>query len=70
MPHGRILAGGIWELRPSSDRLLFAAYLKNSFIILHHFTKAEVNNDKMLALAIAKAISNLYDYQKREGYNE
>lgn len=33
------LDGDIWELRPLRDRVLFAAWFKDRFVILHHFTK-------------------------------
>lgn len=33
------LEGDIWELRPFSDRILFAAWIDGSFVLLHHFQK-------------------------------
>ena len=29
----------IWELRPTSDRILFVAWVNNSFVLLHSFQK-------------------------------
>ncbi len=29
----------IWELRPTSDRILFAAWINDSFVLLHSFPK-------------------------------
>lgn len=29
----------IWELRPASDRILFVAWIDNSFVLLHSFPK-------------------------------
>ena len=33
------LDGEIWELRPLRDRIFFAAWIDNAFVILHHFIK-------------------------------
>ena len=33
------IEGEIWELRPVPDRILFAAWIENSFVLLHHFRK-------------------------------
>ena len=33
------LEGDIWELRPLRDRILFAAWVGDSFVLLHHFVK-------------------------------
>ena len=33
------LKNGIWELRPLKNRILFAAWIDNSFVLLHHFVK-------------------------------
>jgi phage-related protein len=38
-PYVKHLDGEIWELRPLRDRILFAAWDGNSFILLHHFMK-------------------------------
>ena len=39
MPYMRHLEGGIWELRPIRDRILFAAWDGQRFVLLHHFVK-------------------------------
>jgi phage-related protein len=31
------LDGEIWELRPIRDRILFAAYMQDAFVLLHYF---------------------------------
>ncbi|MCL2081269.1 MAG: type II toxin-antitoxin system RelE/ParE family toxin [Oscillospiraceae bacterium] len=36
-PYGTSLRN--WELRPYSDRILFAALLGDGFVLLHHFVK-------------------------------
>ena len=38
-PYIKHLDGEIWELRPIRDRILFAAYTGNKFVLLHHFMK-------------------------------
>ena len=38
-PYVKHLDGEIWELRPLSDRILFVAWYKGSFVLLHHFVK-------------------------------
>ena len=38
-PYMKSLDGEIWELRPYSDRILFAALLGDGFVLLHHFVK-------------------------------
>lgn len=38
-PVTKHLDGEIWELRPLKNRLLYAYYKDNKFILLHHFTK-------------------------------
>ncbi len=38
-PFVKHLDGEIWELRPLRDRILFAAWIGNSFVLLHHFMK-------------------------------
>ncbi len=38
-PYIKHLDGDIWELRPIRDRILFAAWVDGSFILLHQFMK-------------------------------
>ena len=56
------LDGEIWELRPIRDRILFAAWDGQSFILLHHFMK---KTQKTPATEIRKAKQNLADYRER-----
>jgi phage-related protein len=62
-PYAKHLDGEIWELRPIRNRLLFAAWDGNSFIILHHFLKTK---QKTPQREIDQAKRNLADYQDRE----
>jgi len=38
-PYIKHIKGGIWELRPIRNRILFAGWDGNKFILLHHFIK-------------------------------
>lgn len=38
-PYIKHLDNEIWELRPIRDRILFAAYLDDGFVLLHSFVK-------------------------------
>lgn len=52
----------IWELRPLRDRILFASYSNNKFILLSVFMKQTQKTPK---LEILKARRLLEDYKKR-----
>ena len=38
-PYVKHLEGEIWEIRPIRDRILFAAWVNGSFVLLHCFMK-------------------------------
>lgn len=59
------LDGEIWELRPLDDRILFAAWYQNSFVLLHQFRK---KTQKTPRREIEKAKRELEDI-KRRGIN-
>lgn len=63
-PVTKHLEGEIWELRPLKNRILYAYYKDNTFIILHHFVK---KTRKAPAKEIKHAIRNLRDYRERNG---
>lgn len=52
----------LWELRPLRDRILFASYSNNKFILLSVFMK---QTQKTPNLEILKARRLLEDYKKR-----
>lgn len=56
--------GEIWELRPLNNRILYAYYEDNKFILLHHFIKTTRKTPKR---ELEQAIRNLKDYQERNG---
>ena len=64
-PYVKHLDGEIWELRPLRDRVLFAAWEGNGFILLHHFMKTTQKTPRQ---EIEQAKRNLTDY--RERHNE
>lgn len=61
-PYIKHLDGDIWELRPLRDRILFAYYDNNRFIILTQFMKQTQKTPKK---EIQKAKRYLKDYKKR-----
>ena len=61
-PYIKHINGNIWELRPMRDRVLFAAWDGNSFIILHHFVK---KTQKTPRREIDQAKRNLTDHIER-----
>ena len=54
----------IWELRPLRDRILFASWCNNKFILLNIFMK---QTQKAPKSEIEKAKRLLEDYKKRSG---
>ena len=62
-PVTKHLDGDIWELRPLSNRILFAIYDKDSYILLHHFVK---KTNKTPKKEIDKAYRELYDFKRRD----
>ena len=66
-PYVKHLDGEIWELRPLRDRILFAAWDGNNFILLHHFMK---QTQKTPSKEIKQAKRNLSDYRERSNDNE
>lgn len=66
-PYVKHLEGEIWELRPLRDRILFAAWTGESFVLLHCFMKQTQKTPKR---EIEQAKRNLYDYEERSGRDE
>jgi len=66
-PYIKHLFDEIWELRPIKDRILFAAWDGESFIILHHFVK---KTQKTPSREIEQAKRNLADIKERGLDNE
>lgn len=63
-PVTKYLAGEIWELRPLANRILYAYFKDNKFILLHHFIK---KSQKTPRKEIEQAKRNLESYIERYG---
>ena len=63
-PVTKHLDGDIWELRPLDNRILYAYYKDNTFVLLHHFIKT---TNKTPPSEIEQAKRNLQDYIERKG---
>jgi len=61
-PITKHLEGEIWELRPLNNRILYAYYKDNTFIMLHQFVK---KTQKTPPKEIEQAKRNLKDYIER-----
>ena len=66
-PYIKHIDNDIWELRPIRDRILFAYYDNNRFILLSVFMK---QSQKTPQREIEKAKRLLKDYKERVEYNE
>jgi len=63
-PYIKKLDGDIWELRPLQDRILFAAWVGKSFLLISHFVK---KTQKTPRGEIEKAKRLLDEYRERSG---
>ena len=61
-PYIKHLEGDIWELRPLRDRILFAAWNGNGFVLLHAFMK---QTQKTPRREIEMAKKKFTEYQER-----
>lgn len=66
-PYIKKLDKEIWELRPLRDRILFASWCNNKFVLLSVFMK---QTQKTPRSEIEKAKRLLKDYKKRSGQDE
>jgi len=66
-PYVKHLQDDIWELRPLRDRVLFAYWKDNTFILLTLFMK---DTKKTPPREIERAKITLQDFIKRSGGNE
>ena len=62
-PYVKHIEGEIWELRPLRDRIFFAAWIENSFVILHYFVK---KTQKTPHREIEQAKRELKEFRERE----
>jgi phage-related protein len=61
-PYVKHLDGEIWELRPIRNRIFFAVYMDDSFVLLHHFIK---KTQKTPSKEIERAKRELEDFRER-----
>ena len=61
-PVTKHLEGEIWELRPLKNRILYAYYKENKFVILHYFIK---KTNKTPKREIERAKNNLKYFIER-----
>lgn len=61
-PYIKHLDAEIWELMPLRNRILFVAWLDESFVLLHHFVK---KTQKTPRREIEKAKRELQDLKER-----
>lgn len=66
-PYIKKIDNEIWELRPLRDRIMFATWCNNKFILLNVFMK---DTQKTPKREIEKAKRLLEDYKKRSDKNE
>ncbi|MBP5162928.1 MAG: type II toxin-antitoxin system RelE/ParE family toxin [Spirochaetales bacterium] len=64
-PFVKHIDGDIWELRPLQDRIFFAAWVNESFVLLHHFVK---KSRKTPASEIRRAKAELSLFLEEHGY--
>ena len=57
----------LFELRPTTDRIFFAYWKDDTFILLHHFAK---KTQKTPPREIEQALRNLKDFLERAEKNE
>lgn len=62
LPSTRHIEDDIWELRPMQDRILFAYWKDNKFLLLHHFVK---KTQKTPQREIDQAKRNMADFLER-----
>ncbi len=67
MPYIRHLEDEIWEIRPTSDRVLFFSFADDCFVMLHHFIK---KTQKTPRKEIEQAKRNRNDYIARNKDHE
>jgi phage-related protein len=66
-PYVKHIDGGIWELRPTNDRVFFFYWKAETYVMLHHFVK---KTQKTPDREIKQAKRNLMDFLERSEDNE
>lgn len=69
-PQAKFLKGyrhPIMELRPMPERIFYASWNKDRFVLLHHYTKKQNKTSKK---EVEKALNNLDDWLERMDKND
>lgn len=66
-PYVKHIEDELWELRPLKDRIFFAVWHGDVFVLLHHFTK---KTRKTPRREIKKAKNKLIEFRKRSEDDE
>ncbi|MCL1866548.1 MAG: type II toxin-antitoxin system RelE/ParE family toxin [Oscillospiraceae bacterium] len=66
-PYIKHIDGDIWELRPIRNRIFFASWTDDGFLLLHHFIK---KTQKTPQREIDQAKRNLADLKERSKNDE
>jgi phage-related protein len=62
-PYIKHIKGELWELRPARDRILFLAWIDDSFLLLHHFIKRTAKTPQQ---EIEKAFKEIAEAKERD----
>ncbi len=60
-PFIKHIEGNIWEIRPIKDRIFFAVWYNDAFILLHHFTKKTQKTPKKEIETAKRHLQDLID---------
>jgi phage-related protein len=66
-PYIKHLDGEIWELRPLKDRILFAAWDGEHFILLHHFVKKTRKTPRQEIDKAKKLFADFIERSRQDG---
>ena len=66
MPVARHLTTNLWELRPLDNRIIYAYYKDNTFVILHSFTKKTKKTPKKELKKALKKYNIFIEDKKKE----
>ena len=66
-PFVKHLEGDIWELRALRDRILFVAWVQNSYVLLHHFMKTTQKTPRREIMQAKRELSDLIERTAEDG---
>ena len=65
-PYVKHIEGDVWELRPLRDRIFFASWVDNRFVLLHQFVKKTQKTPKRELDKAKKAYADLVERSKAD----